>query len=280
MTINYLILAHHNYEHITRLIGSLNAPGTNFFVHIDKRNGVNYSNLAANVFVIQERVKVNWGCYSMVEATLRLIRMAVSVRPADYYVLLSGADYPIRSNEYIERVLSTGHEFIDLKQAPFPRKPMSRFTFYFIEYNKKKKNLQWVFFRSFEAIMRKLGIRRKVPFPVFAGSQWWALTGSCINYILDTLSDSQYIPFFKYSLIPDEAFFHTIIGNSPFLDQVANSLTFTHWTEKYSPLMINEEHLEIFKRLKEEPDAEPQVFARKFDKDNRHLLDVIDRELR
>jgi hypothetical protein len=281
MTINYLILAHQNYEHITRLIGSLDAPGASFFVHIDQRRRENYSNEAGNVFVIRDRVKVNWGCYSMVEATLRLIKTAVNKRPADYYILLSGADYPIRSNEDIRRVLSARREFIHMKPVPYPRKPMSRFRYYFIEYNKKIKNLSWIFFRSVEAMMRVLGIRRKVPFRVFAGSQWWALTGECINYILETIeSDSRYIRFFKHSLIPDEAFFHTIIGNSPFMEKVANTLTFTHWTEKYSPQLINEEHLELFREMSHNHMGDPKVFARKFDKSNRHLPEAIDRELR
>lgn len=51
----------------------------------------------------------------------------------------------------------------------------------------------------------------------YFGSQWWALTPACAQYILEfvKVNGSYYIEN-KNTFAPDEHFFHTIVGNSPF----------------------------------------------------------------
>ena len=69
----------------------------------------------------RSRVRVHWGDYSVVEATLRLIREALR-RPEGYdrLVLLSGADYPIRPLEDLRDHLAAHpeDEFINLVPMP------------------------------------------------------------------------------------------------------------------------------------------------------------------
>ncbi|MDR1680778.1 MAG: beta-1,6-N-acetylglucosaminyltransferase, partial [Prevotellaceae bacterium] len=53
--------------------------------------------------------------------------------------------------------------------------------------------------------------------------QWWTLTNACIKYIVDFLAEHPgYVKYFKYTHIPDEMFFHTIIAHSAFSDKVQN----------------------------------------------------------
>jgi hypothetical protein len=56
MIVNYLILAHANYDHLDRLIEALDAPGTNFFLHIDKKSHPDYQCNKENVFFVEDRV--------------------------------------------------------------------------------------------------------------------------------------------------------------------------------------------------------------------------------
>jgi len=49
------------------------------------------------------------------------------------------------------------------------------------------------------------------------GAQWWCLTAACARHILEFLdANPWYARFFRFSSIPDETFFHTILGASPF----------------------------------------------------------------
>src|SRR4051812_35408709 len=111
MRIAYLILAHNNYTHLQKLIDALNEFDCKFYVHIDKKSPL--PNLKGdNIIFIKNRVKVYWSTFSEVQATLHLMDEAARDRRHDYFVLISGVDYPIRSNAEIIKKLSNGGEFI------------------------------------------------------------------------------------------------------------------------------------------------------------------------
>jgi hypothetical protein len=63
-----------------------------------------------NVFFVPraERISCNWGGYSIVEATLNTMRFAMlrTERAFHYVVDVSGAHYPIKSNEAIRTFLA------------------------------------------------------------------------------------------------------------------------------------------------------------------------------
>jgi len=86
---------------------------------------------ADNVIFIKNRVKVIWSSFSEVQATLNLLNSAIR-DDNDYFVLISGVDYPIRSNEEIKNRLSYGHEFIHiLEQSKHTSHPISYFKYYY-----------------------------------------------------------------------------------------------------------------------------------------------------
>ena len=69
----------------------------------------------SNVYIVEDRVSVNWSGFSVVEATLKLMNMVRDTnKKYDYISLISGQDYPIKSNEYIETYFTEnqGKEFI------------------------------------------------------------------------------------------------------------------------------------------------------------------------
>ncbi|HBP90928.1 MAG TPA: beta-1,6-N-acetylglucosaminyltransferase [Nitrospirales bacterium] len=94
MKIAYLILAHHMPEHLPRLVRALNDRGVDFDIHVDAKTDMTpfLGCAAPNVHFVAPRIPVKWGRWSLVEATLALMRQALSRRvPYDYLVLLSGA---------------------------------------------------------------------------------------------------------------------------------------------------------------------------------------------
>jgi len=283
MKVCYLVLAHNNFRHLDRMMDALNDADSIFYIHIDKKTKVAYTPPFDNAKVIPEHIDINWGGYSMIEATLALMEYGVIHSPdADYYILISGVDYPVRPKALLYNLLEKKKEYIDIAPVPVPYKPLERYEYFYFDYNRRNlKHYNPLFL--IEVLLKKLKIKRKAPFKVYAGTQWFALTHRCIEYILKTVKeDKRYIRFFKHTLVPDEAFFQTIIGNSPFLQDTASSLTYTDWEVTNPPATINERHIEFLKTHAEFNDEYGQRFpylARKFNDGNEDILKEIQEKL-
>ncbi len=118
----------------------------------------------------------------------------------------------------------------------------------------------------------------------YASSQWWALSRDAVHYILDFVATHRrFVDFYKRSLIPDEMFFHTILGNSPFRERAARNFTYADWTRGLSrnPAALTAEHIDRFAdpafQLDDVEGIGPCFFARKFVPSDGPLLDRIDR---
>lgn len=285
MKVSYLILAHNNFKHLNRLIQSLdNEYAESFYIHIDKKATETYLAINNKTIVIPEHYDINWGGFKMIEATIDLLKYALKRSPnADYYILISGVDYPIRPKQYLIQLLSNGKEYIDITSLPNKDKPIERYEHYYFEYDRRNIHV-WNPLFLFEVLMKKLKIKRKIPFTIYAGSQWFALSRNCISYILRTIeSDKRYIKFFKHSLVPDEAFFQTIIANSPFADKIATSLVYTDWTVPIPPAVIDNHHIDFLKNndgYETEYGYTHPYFARKFNDESGGIIERIEKELR
>ncbi|EGP5552038.1 hypothetical protein DWT96_13310, partial [Enterococcus faecium] len=98
----YLILAHGSLEIFSALIKTLDFKGNDIFVHIDKttdeKNFIREGNKlkSSNIFFIEDRYKIRWGDFSIVQAELALLKSAISIGEYSYYHLISGVDFPIK----------------------------------------------------------------------------------------------------------------------------------------------------------------------------------------
>jgi len=283
MKVCYLVLAHNNFAHLDRLVDALDGDDVSFYIHIDKIVASDYQPKLANAEIIPERVDINWGGFSMIDATLALMRNAVAGYPdADYYILISGVDYPIRSKVFLYDLLKKKKEYIDIAPVPVPYKPVERYEYYYFDFKRRNAKLYNPLLFT-EILLKKVGFKRNPPFKIYAGTQWFALTADCTKYILKTVrEDKRYTDFFKHTLVPDEAFFQTIIGNSPFVQNTTSSLTYTDWEVPVPPATITEKHIDFLKIHTEFNDEYGQrfpYFARKFNDESKDLLEKIKKEL-
>jgi len=281
--IAYLILAHAGLSHLDRLIAALNDTGSMFVVHVDSYSLQNYVSPLPNVTVLRERTHVNWGGYSQTRAELALLRRAVQT-PADYYVLISGTHYPIRPNQFLYDQLAGGDEFLSARPVPTEDKPLSRFEHYYFDFDRRTRSVSHYALRGAEAALRLLGVKKPIPFALYAGSNWFALTHAAVAYIFDTLDrDPRYAGFFRTSLFPEEAIFQTILGNSPWRPRLRHCLTYSDWSTVPGPAIIGDRHLdELYRQdtfTSDYGEFKP-FFARKFDPHNTRVLDIVDRRLR
>jgi hypothetical protein len=286
MKIAYLITAYNNYNHLKRLLNALNDSNVVFFIHIDKKSKMpNNLNEFDNIVFIK-RINVWWAGWSQLDAIIRLIRTALRYG-FDYYILISGTDYPIRPNSFLYKKLSTGGEFIDIIKELLNEKPEIRIKYYYFDgFNRRNLiSVKTVFFILLERTSRLFFQKKSYPFKqIYYGSTWWALSHDCLEHVLDQIdTNKDYIRFFQTCWGPDECFFQTILGNSPFFGTCQPNLTYVDWSSEPSPALINKNHVELFKKHLEFDKSYgiyTPFFARKFDDNSTDVIELIEKELR
>jgi hypothetical protein len=292
MKIAYLVLSHDNPTHLNRLIRACSSGSSAFFVHIDRKSRMNeFVNVRGeNVHFSRKRIPIYWADYSIVEASLLLMQDALAdQRRFDYYLLLSGADYPLQPVSYIENFFkrNNGKEFINMVRMPNDAagKPISRLTRYTPRHDStwtgkiKRKLLQRTGLLPTERdYIKALG--SLIP---YAGSTWWALTREACGYIRDYVAEQPgVVDFFKDVFCPDESFFQTIIGNSPYGPRIQRNLTYTDWSSGGPhPASITDKHLQFFRekatvRTSDVYGEGELLFARKFSDKSEDVVRRID----
>jgi hypothetical protein len=291
--IAYLILAHNNPEHLERLIDRLSAPGAAFFVHIDAKSSMGpFKALESKAVFCKRRVNCGWGDISLVDATLELIKCATSGPSGfDYYVLLSGACYPLHAPEYIKEFLSRhqGTEYIEAFELPNAEynKPIERITRFWIRKGKPLARLRWPIQRFLNMVLPRRDYTKALGSgDLVTGSQWWCLTGDAVKHVLEvTARQPEIYRFCKFVDCPDEFYFQFVLWNSRFRKKISHSLTFTAWAPgKTGPELLDNSYLSEFDGpvihdsvSNNCPGEKREVlFARKFVSGSTNVLDAID----
>ena len=304
MRIAYIISAYKFPDLLIRLVHRLHTPASVILIHVDKRTddeqyreiieGVNH---LTNV-VFLERHNCHWGDFGHVRATLKGLAYLFNRNASfDYVFLLTGQDYPIKSNSYIESFLNkrNGKEFISYYSFPntawgenggmqrieqwhfrfledCPIRPLHAFVHLpsTREFDSKVKSIIY-------SSVNKMFTKRTLPgnLKAFGGPGYWCLTRACAEFIHQYVVKNQgFVKFFRYVDIPDEIFFHTIILNSSFASNVINDdLRCIDISEGRGPRIWRKSDLEILAQSK-------GLIARKFDTGvDREILDLIDARL-
>jgi Core-2/I-Branching enzyme len=287
MTFAYLILTHRNPHLLKRVIGALSSENSAFFVHIDLKADIReFSDIRGeNIYWSEQRMRVYWGDFSQVEATIRLMGQALgSSSRFDYFVFLQGSDYPLRSSRYIEEFLKTNkdREFMSLVKMPAPGFPLSKI-------NKVRYPSDKPVRRFASRALGKLGLAQRDcrnylgKLEAYSGDACWALSREACEYILKFAACHPYVErYFRNTFTSDEMFFHTILGNSPLRPRVQRSLVYRDWPIPGAhPEMLTDEHITFFEQqekvwVEDQFGSGEALFARKFSDDRLDLLQRID----
>lgn len=254
----YLILAHHQPQHLARLASRLLSRESHLFIHIDRRSDLEPFRkalgqiespwLTSNLHFVAKRHKVVWFGYSTVEATLTLMNEASRYGDFSYYSLLSGVDYPIKTNSVIQNVLSGDQtEYLAywrLEDRPawqpkiehywltdhIPLRDLRRPGL--LEFWKLRTTIPYLYWVNFTRY-KKMFPKRRFPFPdihPYGGSQWWSLTEGCVKFVLDFVArHPDFSRFYRFTQCPDEMFFQTIVMNSKFAQNAAHWEPYQKW---------------------------------------------------
>ncbi len=245
MRIAYLIMAHDQPEHLLRLVNALDCEGAQFYLHIDQKSeAAPFQALfehRRNVHLLRKRVSANWMGFSLIEASLRLLARAVQDE-FDYCVLLSGADYPIKSNDHLFSFFARAQKeyltFWRLEDRPSWQHKVE--YYYFIDaipiraWSTNSEAVYWRrlfwgrFFKYQKYMPKRRFLKNMIP---YGGSQWWSLSYDCAAYVLRFVEENpHYKRFYQYTAAPCEMFFQTIVLNSSWAGRVENYDNYRKWS--------------------------------------------------
>ena len=299
----YLILAHQNPNQLERMIKKLKDDHSYFYIHIDKKTDINLFcslNKIENVELIENRIDNIWGDFSSVIATINLIEIALKKQENGMFILLSGMDYPIKTKENIRSFITLNFDknFIDICQA---EKVWSTFNnranLYKINLSNSRGN--YILLKGLNKISIKHFIERRISLIEFfkiifierklnldmdfyGGSQWWAMNFKTLKKVNTFIINNKtpLYDYFKYSLLPDEWFFQSIIHHIMKTDlsiKIEDSLTYVNWSRKNCKLPVTFVDTDINELMSQN---ERKLFARKFDvKIDKHILNTIDKNI-
>ncbi|XP_043310918.1 xylosyltransferase 1 isoform X2 [Cervus canadensis] len=246
-----------------------------YYIHVDKRSNylhrqvLQFARQYGNVRVTPWRMATIWGGASLLSTYLQTMRDLLEMTdwPWDFFINLSAADYPIRTNDQLVAFLSRYRDMNFLKSHG---RDNARFI--------RKQGLDRLFLEC-DAHMWRLGDRR-IPegIAVDGGSDWFLLNRKFVEYVTFSTDDlvTKMKQFYSYTLLPAESFFHTVLENSPHCDtMVDNNLRITNWNRKlgckcqYKHIVDwcgcspNDFKPQDFHRFQQT--ARPTFFARKFE---------------
>ncbi len=305
MRIVYLIRAHRGPRQVARLVDALRHDGARFLIHIDGkvaeapfRHALEERGPASDVTFARRRFTLNWGGFSLVDATLSCMREILDGDTPDRIFSMSGQDYPLISNAAIADYMSRHPDVEFISYGAMPpafwkgglMSRIERYHFYDCVPLVWPANTNGAVSRRLPfrlRLVRKLANwllpRRTFPngFKPYGGSAWWCLTGATARRLLQ-MSDAhpELGRFYRYSEHAEEMYFQTLLLNSDldparirgeYLEsELGDYLRFVDWRQKASPRILREGDLDLLL-------ASNRMFARKFDADtDTRILDLID----
>lgn len=257
MAIAYLIATHDTPNQTRRLVEALTSGSVCFYIHVDARADQRaFSSITGpNVHFARNRVRVFWGDFSLVQASLNMMAAALAdPLRCERLILLSGSDFPLQPSGYIERFFAERDDKEFINCVPIPsvaaNKPLSRITEYRVSRGAPAA------IRLLQKMLLTGGVMPRTrdyracfgSLAPFGGSEWWALSREACEYILSFVAaNPAIVRFFHNTFAPDESFFQTILNNSQLGSRIVRNVTFTDWSGGgRSPAFLTEKHLELF----------------------------------
>lgn len=243
--IAFLILAHKNPAQLGKLVTSLDDRRFDFFIHIDaKAKGsfeapsLKYSERC--VFLSKgERVRTYLNDFSLVDATLALAKAARRNGRYKYSVLLTGQDYPIKSNDAIyekllgsyptcwidsygvDEAMEKGVSWVEhVGRRRFSQRIRRRLQeitgpkFYYSRLGRPVKILA----RVYDLILSRLTPAprervRKAGYTYSAGSHFWMLPDAAVEHLCNCHErDAMLNDIFRHTCAPEESWFQTALS--------------------------------------------------------------------
>lgn len=286
MKIGYIILCHKDADLVAAIARRLTTGTDNIVViHVDAKSDIEEFKRVIpdtkQITFITRRISVFWGGFSSIEATMEALQCAMTYM-CDRYVLLQGCDYPLHSNEYIEKFFEENRD-IEFLKAYNVTKSVRKINYMkchgyhiFDGIDRSNKCFATFIARAFSAV-NKFGIKYRKGFywdsinrkkyEIYWGWGHFALTHQCVEYIVNTYKNN--VPlnrYFKHIFPVDETYLQTIVYNSPFKNKVRDGSEVDESLHQTVESMLNLTYFEYpdLVRVFNDPDEVPKYVMDKY----------------
>lgn len=270
-----LITAYKDYFHLEKIIECFDF-NFEIYIHIDKKSIVSKKQKCKIqsydiVKHVSQKYRVNWGGFNHLKSILYLSEQALKNPEIEFFHLISGNDYPIKSiNEFLIFFKNKKVSYLDAFSVPnknwHGNGGLDRLEYYnFYDIFNWKNKLQRKIIKKAFYYQKKVGFKRsiskKIP-QLYGGSTWWSLNRDCLDYAVTFTKLNKFFYYrFKHTFCSEEFYFQTVLMNSGFKKQIYNNnLRYIDWTFKNgnNPAVLDNSDYE--KLL-----ASDAFFARKMD---------------
>jgi hypothetical protein len=273
--VGFILLTHEKPSQTIRLVTTLNrmfdCPPIVCHNDFSKTNLI-IDTLPGNFSFVRPHLQTAWGRFSLVESALKALQlMYESPTSPDWFILLSGADYPIKPARQILQDLDSSLFDVHISNAE-------------IKHNSYQDNWQkscyyrycginiWFPFvnRKFRLSRRRITIShpllvsRFLPFSdelrCFAGEYWFCGNRKSAEYLINFYEERPALAaHFRNAPNPCESYLQTVFCNAPDLKVSGNNWRYIDWsTHGPHPKTLLQEDLPKIT-------ASSAHFARKFD---------------
>lgn len=252
-----IILAHKNIDQVVDL-GILLRSKFEVYIHFDQKVSLNQNQkkkLDQNGIKYYSFLSVNWGAWSVANATLMMMKEVVKNSKISYVHVISGQDWPIKSlNDIYNFYQNNDRIYIKIKNANGIKKsgePIIYWQKYYFDYDKiKRKTLYGKIYHRISLLLQtvfRVNKFKKYKFDgeVYTGSQWVDLPIDVVKYLVNfSENNSKEMKIFKYGFCSDEFWMQTIIGNNEkFKNRIVNdNHRFIKWKKQHNsyPAILDE----------------------------------------
>ena len=233
-----LILAHKNIDQVIELSKRL-STSFNVYVHLDKKAAITEiqekkMEKATASFISKYDVK--WGSYSIVRATIDLMKIALQDKKNTYFHLVSGQDWPIKSPEEIYNFFEkTDKIFMNYWLATSMKKtgePEIWWTKYYFNYDtiNRRTTFGKIYHRLLLLIQTLFRINKLKKYNltddyIYAGQEWVDVPRDALEYAIEYYEKHKELEhIFSTSFCSDEMWLQTVLCNSKFRSRIDKNI--------------------------------------------------------
>lgn len=264
--IAYFIMVHDQPERFIRLFQKIYSRDQFYLIHIDRKAKAEVTENIQLFLVkfpnayILESANIISGGFSMIQAELDAMEFLLNVSQEwDYFINLSGEDYPLKSQSIIRQFLSIrrGKNYLFYYDQKFYRPDtLQRIQNHFTELAHRISSL--IYKREF--------MKGVIP---YIGGKWMILTRDTCAFLSNNKKVMDFEDYYLNTLLPGDSFFQTVLMNTSFHDIIVNDDKRAVIENKFCSHGTPEEFIEYLK-------LNNQLFIRKIDdKTDENIIQYI-----
>ncbi len=216
MKIAALMRAYHRPDQLGLLLDRLSGDLWARYVHIDAKSDISqFAALRDKAIFLEDRVQVNWGGLTQVDATMLLLRAALRDPEVTHFYHMSGQCYPVKTDDQIrERLASLPKgtaNLIEMHKMPVSHKPLERYTRHWL--HDVQNPVAWHILRRVFPLLPNRSLAKLRGIQLYGGGCWWLFERETVEKIVAFLDENRWFwRLFKHTDCPDEMLMQTMMA--------------------------------------------------------------------